>query len=110
MARYASFAINFQEVVCRLPTAICWLMRSIILYILYCPYDGSKNDFTILVFRAVGNSNFSTTDYCTVELAPTEGLLRSLIQGTVNVFFTTPALQFCLVEATELKQACSQQR
>ena len=51
-----------------------------------CPYDGSKV-FTVLVFRAVGNSNFITTDYCTVELALTAAnlivLLRSLIQGKV---------------------------
>ena len=49
-----------------------------------CPCGGSKA-FTVLVFRAVVSSNFSTTDYYTVELAPTVAkltvLLRSLLQG-----------------------------
>ena len=33
-----------------------------------CCYDGS-NAFTVLFFCAVGKSNFSTTDCCTVELS-----------------------------------------
>ena len=33
-----------------------------------CCYDGSKA-FTVLFFRAGGNSIFSTTDVCTVKLA-----------------------------------------
>ena len=55
------------------------------------PYDGSEA-FTVLVSRAVGHSNFSTTDYCTEELAPTAAkvteLLRSLIQEKI-IFHNT---------------------
>ena len=43
-----------------------------------CPYDGSKA-FTVSVFRARGNSNFSTTDYCTVQFAPTGAKLAVLL-------------------------------
>ena len=57
----------------------------------YASYDGSKS-FTVLVFRAVGNSNFSTADYYTVELAPTAAkltaFLRSKIKGKV-IFYNT---------------------
>ena len=40
-----------------------------------CRYDGSKA-LTVLVFRGGGNSIFSTTDYCTVELASASKLTQ----------------------------------
>ena len=58
-----------------------------------CRYDGNRA-FTVLGFRAVGNSNFSTVDYCTVELASTTGKLiqyslRSPIK-TMRLYFFKP--------------------
>ena len=66
-----------QEAVCRLSTVICWFKRAMVLYTVNaCPYDGSKKSLTVLVFRDRKNSNFSTTDCCTVvELAPRTGRL-----------------------------------
>ena len=54
-----------------------------------CRYGGSKA-FTALVFRAVWDSNSSTKDYCTVELASaaklTQYSLRSPIKGEGTLF------------------------
>ena len=55
-----------------------------------CPADGSKS--LVQAFRAVGNSNLSTANYCSVELAPTATELtvvwRAKISGKV-IFHNT---------------------
>ena len=57
-----------------------------------CSYDDSKA-FAVLVFRDAGNSNFSTKDYCTVELAPTAAKLTILcdLRQKEKLFFTSHA-------------------
>ena len=65
-----------------------------------CPYDGSKNAFTVLVFHAVVDSNFSTTDYCmSLRLQQLGFHCCNLRQE--KYFSTTPVLQLCSVEETQ---------